>query len=78
MAEYKKMKLEDVFADIERIMGADASNEEKSMQLRKKAASAYEQEDDPAAAAYYDSPRLRRGRHAAGGAFPRRRELCKA
>lgn len=54
MAEYKKMKLEDVFADIERIMGADASDEEKSMQLRKKAASAYEQEDDPAAAAYYD------------------------
>lgn len=43
MAEYKKMKLEDVFADIERIMGADASNEEKSMQLRRKAASAYEQ-----------------------------------
>lgn len=36
MAEYKKMKLEDVFADIERIMGADASDEEKSMQLRKK------------------------------------------
>ena len=31
MAEYKKMKLEDVFADIERIMGADASDEEKSM-----------------------------------------------
>lgn len=54
MAEYKKMKLEDVFADIEKIMGADASDEEKSMQLRKKAASAYEQEDDPAAAAYYD------------------------
>ena len=46
MAEYKKMKLEDVFADIEKIMGADASDEEKSMQLRKKAASAYEQEDD--------------------------------
>ena len=36
MAEYKKMKLEDVFADIEKIMGADASDEEKSMQLRKK------------------------------------------
>lgn len=54
MAEYKKMKLEDVFADIEKIMGADASDEEKSMQLRKKAASAYEQEDDPTAAAYYD------------------------
>ena len=47
MAEYKKMKLEDVFADIEKIMGADSSDEEKSMQLRKKAASAYEQEDDP-------------------------------
>lgn len=54
MAEYKKMKLEDVFADIEKIIGADASDEEKSMQLRRKAASAYEQEDDPAAAAYYD------------------------
>ena len=81
MAEYKKMKLEDVFADIEKIMGADASDEEKSMQLRKKAASAYEQEDDPTAAAYYergDSPRLRRGRHAAGDSFPRRRELCEA
>ena len=38
MAEYKKMKLEDVFADIEKIMGADASDEEKSMQLRKHAA----------------------------------------
>ena len=48
MAEYEKMKLEDVFADIEKIIGADASDEEKSMQLRKKAASAYEQEDDPA------------------------------
>ena len=54
MAEYEKMKLEDVFADIEKIIGADASDEEKSMQLRRKAASAYEQEDDPAAAAYYD------------------------
>lgn len=26
MAEYKKMKLEDVFADIEKIMGDDASD----------------------------------------------------
>ena len=54
MAEYKKMKLEDVFADIERIMGSELSNDEKSMTLRKKGAAAYENEDDPAAAAYYD------------------------
>ena len=33
MAEYKKMKLEDVFADIEKIMGADASDEEKAINL---------------------------------------------
>ena len=32
MAEYKKMKLEDVFADIEKIMGADASDEPLSVQ----------------------------------------------
>ena len=54
MAEYKKMKLEDVFADIERIMGSELSDDEKSMTLRKKGAAAYENEDDPAAAAYYD------------------------
>ena len=54
MAEYKKMRLEDVFADIERIMGSELSDDEKSMTLRKKGAAAYENEDDPAAAAYYD------------------------
>lgn len=30
MAEYKKMKLEDVFADIERIMGSELSDDEKA------------------------------------------------
>ena len=44
MAEYKKMKLEDVFADIERIMGSELSDDEKSMTLRKKGAAAYENE----------------------------------
>lgn len=54
MSEYKKMSLDEVFADIEAITSAELADAEKSVRLRTKASEAYDAEDDGAAAAYYD------------------------